>query len=255
MKLLTVLALLLFSTGCDQHQSSHAQEKHVSDSLNVAICSDYQPFAYKQEKELTGFDVLLIKNIAQQMGKKIVFHNVNFQGVLDLVKNKQIDAGLSAISKTNARSKDMDFSNPYHRSVTVLVAPFASSIRKVEDLEGKVLGVEKGTTYEEYANSHLKKSREKLEIRALEKYSEIFELISNGKCDAILTGYSEASELQENMPDIKVIPIEGTEVEYCIALPKDSKLVGEINKHLDNMVTSGELRKLEEQFFKKVITE
>lgn len=252
MRFLLVLCLLILS-GCGKQEKNFKKPK-VSSFLNVAICSDYPPFAFSENDKLNGFDFVLASDIAKTMNKKITFHDVDFQSIFKLLKSNKVDMAISAISNSKERAKELDFSIPYHRSITVILSSFTKSIRRIEDLEEKVIGVQKGTTYEEYLKTTLKPSMKKLEILYREKYTDLIQAMEDGKCDAIITGYSEASEIQSNMPDAKIIPIEGTAVEYCIAFSKNSPLIELVNQEIEEMIASGYLRKLEERFFKKVVT-
>jgi glutamine transport system substrate-binding protein len=241
---------LIFLMGCEQNKTDNMSEKNsASDQISVAISSDYEPFAFIKDGNLTGFDVVFIDAIAKKFGKKPRFHDIAFQDILKTVKAAKVDLAIAAIARNNTREKDVDFSIPYHTSVTVLVVPLASSVSSMEDLKGKIIGVEKGTTYEEYLKEH----HNNTEITSLEKFSDLIQSMRDGKCGAILTGYAEAYSLQANMPDIKIIPIDGTAVQYCMAFPKGSALIKVVNEQIESMIANGDLHALEKQFFRNQI--
>ena len=250
MRFLALLSLLCL-VGCDQSKTENADKKDSADNLRVAISSEYEPFAFIKDGKLTGFDVVFVNKIAERMAKKVRFHDIAFQDILKTVKAGKVDLAIAAISRHESREKDVDFSIPYHTSVTVLIVPLASSVSSMEDLKGKIIGVEKGTTYEEY----LKERHNNTEITSYEKFSDLVQSMRDGKCQAILTGYAEAYSLQNNSPDIKLIVIEGTQVQYCMAFPKGSPLCDVINQQIDAMIKSGELHDLEKQFFNQQVKE
>lgn len=183
------------------------------------------------------------------MKKTIHFHDIAFEGIISTVAKGQVDGAISSIARTPEREKEVDFSIPYHRSMTVVVLPFVTSIRSVDDLHDKVVAVEKGTTYE----NDIKKKFKNIRLVTKTKFSELLEALSEDKCDAVVTGYSEAYELQNINPNLKIIPIEGTTITFSIALPKGSAWLAPINDKLQDMIKNGDIRKLETQFFKKVI--
>lgn len=247
MRFLALLSLLCLC-ACDNSKVDNSVANNKN-QISVAISSEYEPFAFVKDRELTGFDVVFINKIAEKLSKKVRFHDIAFQDILKTVNAEKVDLAIAAISRNEAREKDVDFSIPYHTSVTVLIVPLSSSVSRMEELNGKVIGVEKGTTYEEY----LKERHNNTEITSYEKFSDLVKSLRDGKCQAILTGYAEAYSLQSNAPDIKIIPIEGTQVQYCMAFPKGSPLLDVINQQIEEMIASGDLHNLENQFFNQQI--
>ena len=219
--------------------------------LNFAVSSDYPPYIYSEHGKLAGFEIEIINAIAERLKKTVHFHDISFEGILRTVEQKQVDGAIAAIGKTPEREKDVDFTIPYHRSMTVVVVPFATSIRNLNDISNKTVGVESGTTYVNDLKTHFKDVR----ILMRSKFSELLDALHEGKCQAIVTGYSEAYELQSINPDLKIIPIEETVITFSIALPKGSSLLEPINEKIRDMIKNGDIHKLESQFFKKMIKE
>lgn len=245
--LCSILSFLIF-LGCEKANNAEQNNDSV---LNIAVSSDYPPFIYNKDNKIAGFEIEIINAIAKSLNKTIHFHDIAFEGLLKTVSQGQVDGAISAISNGYERKKDVDFTIPYHRSITVIVVPFATSINSIDDIENKIIGVESGTTYEHEFKSVLHYNV-KLLPRA--KFSELISALHDEKCHAIATGYSEAFELQNLNPNLKIIPIEGTLTEFAIALPKGSPLLEPFNKKLQEMIVNGDIQDLERQFFKKIVT-
>ncbi len=246
MRYLNILLTFLFFVGCEK-----SPEKNNDSILNFAVSSDYPPYIYSEHGKLAGFEIEIINAIAERLKKTVHFHDISFEGILRTVEQKQVDGAIAAIGKTPEREKDVDFTIPYHRSMTVVVVPFATSIRNLNDISNKTVGVESGTTYVNDLKTHFKDVR----ILMRSKFSELLDALHEGKCQAIVTGYSEAYELQSINPDLKIIPIEETVITFSIALPKGSSLLEPINEKIRDMIKNGDIHKLESQFFKKMIKE
>ena len=246
MRYLNILLSFLFVVGCEK-----SPEKNNDSFLNFAVSSDYPPYIYSEHGKLAGFEIEIINAIAERLKKTVHFHDISFEGILRTVEQKQVDGAIAAIGKTPEREKDVDFTIPYHRSMTVVVVPFATSIRNLNDISNKTVGVESGTTYVNDLKTHFKDVR----ILMRSKFSELLDALHEGKCQAIVTGYSEAYELQSINPDLKIIPIEETVITFSIALPKGSSLLEPINEKIRDMIKNGDIHKLESQFFKKMIKE
>lgn len=254
MRILNLLMIVLMFVGCEK-KDNNAPKNDSDNVLNIAVSSDYPPFVYNESGKLAGFEVELINAIAKKLGKTVNFHDVDFKDIIKTVAKKQADFAIAAIGKTEDRAKEVDFTMPYHRSMSVIVTSIALSINRIEDLNGKILGFESATTYEKYFDS--KKDNEFNGVNKLErnKFSDLVKAMQEGKCHAILTGYSEAYEMQNSNPDLKIIPINETIMTFSIAVPKGSPLIKQINEILDDMVKNGEIAKLEKQYFRKIVEE
>ncbi len=251
MQYFVVLLSFLLFIGCEKKSSEKDISEKEKKILNIAVSSDYPPYIYTKDAKLAGFEIEIINSVAHSMRKTIHFHDIAFEGMIQTVAKGQVDGAISSIARTPAREKEVDFSVPYHRSMTVVVVPFATSIRSIDDLGDKVVGVETGTTYE----NDIKKKFKDIKLLKKTKFSELLDALHEGKCHAIVTGYSEAYELQNINPNLKILPIEGTVITFSIALPKGSALLGPINDKLQSMIQNGDIHRLETQFFKKVIKE
>lgn len=248
MKILVVLLCLFTFNGCEK-KPSHSKENH-EDTINIAVSSDYPPYIYKKDGKLVGFEIELIQAVADSLKKTVHFHDIDFHGIIKTVSKKQVDAAISSVAITPEREKLVNFSAPYHRSMSVLVVPLATSIHSLEDLNGKIVGVEEGTIYEDDIK---KKKIKNITLMVKKKFPELQEAMREKKCEALVTGYSEAHEMQSNDPSLIIIPIDGTTITFSIIVPKNSKLLEPINKKLNEMAESGELRQLETKFFKDFI--
>lgn len=242
----------LLLVGCEKNTSK--LPKKLDDVLHVAVSSDYPPFVYDQAGKLVGFEVELIQAVAVKLGKTVQFHDVDFQNILDVVAKKQVDCAVASIAQTPERAKKVAFTLPYHRSMSVIVVPYAAAVNTISDLKGKTLGIESGTTYQQYFNAKKRSLLKGIKQINRNKFMDLFEAMRDGKCQAILTGYSEGYAIQDINPDLKIIPIEDTITTFAIALPKNSPLLEKINTILQEMARNGDTSKLEQQYFKKIVT-
>ena len=254
MKLLNFALSFLLLMGCEK-KDHKGPETNPDNILNIAVSSDYPPFIYNKAGKLEGFEVELITAIAGKLGKTVQFHDIAFQDIIKTVAKKQVDCAIASIGQTKKRAKEVDFTMPYHRSMTVIVVPYNASINSLDGLKGKTLGVESGTTYEEYFKKKKRNQFKGVKQLNRNKFADLLEAMHQRKCEAILTGYSEGYEMQSTNPDLKIIPIEDTVMTFAIALPKGSPLLDKINEVLLEMVKNGEIIKLEKQYFKRVVTE
>jgi polar amino acid transport system substrate-binding protein len=124
----------------------------------VGTSADYPPFSYYDDNfALTGFDIALMQEIGQQMGVKVIFRDMAFNGLYNALQLQQIDAAISAISITPERDQVVDFSSVYFVSEDGILARADAgiTITSINDMAPYRLGVQAGTVYQNQAQSLL----------------------------------------------------------------------------------------------------
>ena len=121
------------------------------------VCLDpsFAPFAFMNRNRLAGVDIEMAEAIAEELKRPVQFRIVPFSEILPLVINGAADMGTSGISITPERTSMILFSNSYENSTRRILVKEGSKLSRISDLDGKVVGAEKGTTNEEYAVNKL----------------------------------------------------------------------------------------------------
>ena len=120
-----------------------------SGKIQVATDATWPPFEMVDEssKEIVGFDIDLMKAIAEKQGLEVEFVNVNFDSLLAGMAQCQYDAAISAMSITEERKQSMAFSDPYFTAGQIVtVRKDNTDIKSKDDLVGKKVGAQIGTT-------------------------------------------------------------------------------------------------------------
>lgn len=113
----------------------------------VGAGGTYRPFEYENsDKQLEGFDIDLIKAIAQAENFKIKLINTPWEGIFATLDNGERDIIISGITITDKRKKSVDFSLPYFPAEQVIVTQKDSKIAAITDLSDKTVGVVNGST-------------------------------------------------------------------------------------------------------------
>jgi polar amino acid transport system substrate-binding protein len=140
------LAALVLA-GCSQKQAAQPQAPQQA-QYKIASEIDYPPFEFRDTSgNITGYDIDLMNAIGQVEGFKTSFEDMNFDGIIAAVQSNSVDAGISAFSITPDREKTINFSIPYYRSgLSIAVTASNTTITSVNDLKGKRIAVQNGTT-------------------------------------------------------------------------------------------------------------
>jgi polar amino acid transport system substrate-binding protein len=156
-------------------------------SGKLTACSDtpYEPFEFKDDSgKDTGYDIDLLRAIADEAGLDLTVKDLPFDGILGSMAAGDCDLVASAVTITDERKEQVDFSDPYFDADQSLLvkADKAGELSALDELGGKTIGVQSGTTGESYAKEHAKDST----IKSFEDSDGLFAAIEAGQIDAIL---------------------------------------------------------------------
>ena len=247
--LLMMCLVVAFMAGCGGEKKEAAPAK----VLRVATEPTFAPFEFQKEgsKEFTGFDMDLIRAMGKKMGYKVEIANMGFDALIPALNAGNIDVAIAGMSITPERQKTVVFSDPYYTSgLIVMVQKKNNDIKGINDLTGKRIAVQIGTTGAEKA-----KTVKDAKITEFNTNTEAIMELINGGVDAVINdspvvGYYLA---QRGDKDCKTV---GTVLEaenYGIAVKKgNEKLAQELNKALADLKKDGEYDKIYKTWFGEV---
>lgn len=248
---MAVMTLALAVAGC-----GGAKEEAKTDApkvLRVATEPTFAPFEFQEEGtgKLTGFDMDLIRAIGAKMGYEVDIANMGFDALIPALNTGNIDVAIAGMSITDERKQAVGMSDPYYTSgLIVMVAKDNNEIKSVDDLKGKRIAAQIGTTGA--AKAH---SVEGAVVTEFNTNTESAMELVNGGVDAVINdspviGYYLAqggSEVAKTVGDVMEAE------QYGIAVKKDNtKLLEDINKALADLKASGEYDKLYKTWFGEV---
>ena len=118
----------------------------MADVVTVAFNPEYPPFESVNGDQYEGYDVDLIKAVAEKAGFEIEFEAMDFDAVIAAVQANPNTIGVSGISITDERKLSVDFSEGYINAGLIVVVKKDSNYTTTDDLKGKLIGVQMGTT-------------------------------------------------------------------------------------------------------------
>jgi ABC-type amino acid transport substrate-binding protein len=180
------LALSACGGGSDDAGSGEDSGLNLVAEGSLTVCSDipYPPFEFEENGEYTGFDMDLMREIATGMDLELAVQDVEFNGLQSgaVLAARQCDIGASAVTITEERQANLAFSDPYYDSLQSLLVPTDSDIASIDDLAGKKVGVQQGTTGETYAS----KNAPEAELIQFPSDAEMYAAVQAGNVDALL---------------------------------------------------------------------
>ncbi len=251
MTILTAIGLVFMFQSTD---------KPAEETLTIGLHSGYPPFEYMDENgKIVGFDLDIAERIAAKLGKKIVIKDMEFDGEILSLKQGKIDLILSGMNITPSREKEI-LMVPYHgESTTSLSLIFWQSIpeglQSIEDLmnlQNPTVTVGMGTTPEAYLSRY-----PAIQSKSFEGALSCLMDVKYGKSIANLVEADVAEYLQKQHPEIKILQVpiskDDSIAGFGIGVNKNNQILfQQVKEVIQELKATGELKQLEDKWFKGV---
>jgi len=247
MKKLLLTAMLMGSAF-----AANAQE------ITFAMEPSYPPFETTNEKgEIIGFDVDVANAICKEIQATCHFKSQAFDALIPGLKSKRFDASISAIDITEARAKQVAFSNAYYDSS----ASYVALKGKADLASAKTVGVQNGTTFQQYTAAESKQytaaESKQYNAKAYASLQDAILDLKNGRIDIIFGDTAVLADMIAKESEIQFVGDKVTDKKYFgnglgIAVNKSSKeLLESLNKGLEAVKANGEYQKIYDKWMTK----
>jgi ABC-type amino acid transport substrate-binding protein len=246
--LLALAALVVAGCGGGSSTSGESSAGGGSGGEPLTVGSDipYPPFEQGKAGNYTGFDIELMEAIGEKIGRTPEFQDTSFETIFRDVQQGKFDAVISAATITEEREKAVDFSNPYYLSEQAVLVKEGSPIKSLEELEGKTVGVQQGTTGQELAKEKIGGA----EIRPYPEGPDAVNALKSGTVEGVVIDAPVAANAVEKSGGIEIAEKVPTEEEYGIAVAQgNTELLEEINTGLEEVMEDGTYAKIYEKWF------
>ena len=260
------LALSMFA-GCGKKDDAETTTSAITTTsadpitLKVATNAEFPPFESldTSTNEVVGFDIDLMKMIAEKIGAEITFENMEFDGVIASIPSDTCDVAISGLTINAKRSKTVDFSVPYYEDTAQILivnkddAIFTGTTKEELDaqLENKKIGVCLGFTGQAYAQGDEEWGFSEIagaDVKIYDNVGLAVQDLKNGMIDAVIMDDAPAKEAvatAENVNDVKVIDIALTTESYGIAIKKgNTELKEKIDTAIAELKAAGKIDEL-----------
>ena len=226
------MTLVMF-TSCSATGKSLADVKDAG-KLVVATSPDFPPFETLEGGKVVGIEVDIMELICKELGVELEIQQMDFDSVLVGIQAAKYDCGMSGITVTEERKKNMLFTVPYYEAAQVIVVKEGSTIKGKADLEGKKVSVQTGTT----ADEGCKKAG--YDVQAFNANADAKAALTTGKVDAWVVDNLTAIQMVEEGDGLVILEEKMTTEPYAFSFAFGSEdLVDEINKILEKLIEDG----------------
>lgn len=274
MKVLVVLMALVITaafTACGSSESTDASAAgggsagtaemgetmakiKESGKIVMGVNATYAPFEFHKtidgEDKIIGFDIDLGQAIADELGVELEVKDMAFDGLLPALATGKVDF-LPGLAYSEERAENASFSQAYHKSEQVVVMQNADAEATAADdeLDGKVIGVLKGSAQEKYLSNHYPKA----EAYAIGKIPDLIAALKSGKVDGVQLDYVVAALYDKTNDDIQMSKVryelsDEEDTGSCVLVRKDNNedLIAVIDTVIERVKGNGDLQKWED---------
>lgn len=260
MKTLTVAATLALGLvlgacgsddGGDGGEGSAAGDLNLIDAGTLTVCSDvpYPPFDTRDGDTYTGFDGDLVNEVASRLELDVELKDSSFETLQSglALNSSQCDLVAAAMTITEEREENLNFSEPYYDSKQSLLVPTGSDVTTIDDLAGKKVGVQQGTTGKSYAEDNAPSDTE---LISFPSDGEMFPAIQAGQVDALLQDLPVNLEHTKD-GEFEIVEQYDTGEAYGFAVKEEGSeaLIEAINAELQAMRDDGTYDELYSKYF------
>ena len=264
---LTVAALALTACGGSSSTASSAAASSVASSaaasseaasaaatelttveagkLTMATNAAFPPYEMTTDAgEFEGIDIETAQAIADKLGLELQIDDMDFDAALLSVQQGKADIVMAGVTVTDERKAVMDFSDSYATGIQSIIVPEGSDIASPDDLAGKKIGTQRGTTGYIYCTDDFGEDA----VVAYDSGLTAVQALNNGQVDAVVIDNAPAKEYVAANPGLKVLETSYAEEDYAIGMAKGSSLEDAVNAALEELKADGTLQSIVDKY-------
>ena len=196
--------------------------------------------------EFEGIDIETAQAIADKLGLELQIDDMDFDAALLAVQQGKADMVMAGVTVTDERQNVMDFTDSYATGIQSIIVKEDSDIASVDDLAGKKIGTQRGTTGYLYCSDDFGDEN----VVAYDNGLTAVQMLNNGQVDCVVIDNAPAKEFIAANPGLKLLDTAYVEESYAIGVGKgNTELKDAINTALEELKADGTLQELSEKYF------
>ena len=217
----------------------------VAGKLTMATNATFPPYEMTTDSgEIEGIDVDTAKAIAEKLGLELQIDDMDFDAALLSVQQGKADIVMAGVTVTDERKAVMDFSDSYATGIQSIIVPNDSDIASPDDLAGKKIGTQRGTTGYIYCSDDFGDEN----VVAYDNGLTAVQALNNGQVDAVVIDNAPAKEFVAANPGLKILDTSYAEEDYAIGMAKNSPLEDAVNSALEELKADGTLQAIVDKY-------
>ena len=195
--------------------------------------------------EFEGIDIETAQAIADKLGLELQIDDMDFDAALLAVQQGKADMVMAGVTVTDERQNVMDFTDSYATGIQSIIVKEDSDIASVDDLAGKKIGTQRGTTGYLYCSDDFGDEN----VVAYDNGLTAVQMLNNGQVDCVVIDNAPAKEFIAANPGLKLLDTAYVEESYAIGVGKgNTELKDAINTALEELKADGTLQAIVDKY-------
>ena len=223
----------------------------VSGKLTMSTNAAFPPYEMTTDDgSFEGIDVEIAGAIADKLGLELQIDDMDFDASLLAVQQGKSDMVMAGVTVNEERLAVMDFSDSYATGIQVVIVPEDSDITSIDDLEGKLIGTQRGTTGYLYCSDTPENGGYGEDaVVAYDDGLTAVQALMNGQVDCVVIDNAPAQSFVESNPGLKILDTEFAVEDYAIGVNKgNTALLDAINTALAELTEDGTIQAIVDKY-------
>ncbi len=205
--------------------------------LTMSTNAAFPPYEMTTDSgDFEGIDVEVAGAIAEKLGLELQIDDMDFDAALLAAQQGKSDIVMAGVSVTEERQKVMEFSTSYATGVQVVIVKEGSDIASVDDLEGKMIGTQRGTTGSIYCSDDYGDEN----VTMYDNGLTAVQALNNGQVDCVVIDSEPAKKFVEANPGLVILDTEYVSEDYAIGMAKgNTALLEAVNAAIEELQADG----------------
>ena len=189
----------------------------------------------------------IAKAIADKLGLKLEIQDMEFNSIITAVQSGKADLGLAGMTVTDERKQSVDFTDSYATGIQSVIVKEGSSIKSIDDLKGKKIGVQLATTGDIYAKDDFGEEN----VEEYNKGADAVMALTSGKIDAVIIDNQPAKAFVKTTDGLQILDTDYVQEDYAAAIQKgNTDLLNAVNGALKELKEDGTIQKILDKYIK-----
>ncbi len=233
-----ILAILMVCSlaACGAPNDVTADE--AKNELVMGTNAAFPPYEYYDEdgETIIGIDAEIASAVAEKLGMTLTIKDMEFDSLLTAVQSGAVDIVFAGLTVSEERKQSVDFSITYATGVQVVIVPNDSAIASVDDLAGKTIGVQAGTTGDIYCTDEFGQDS----VKQFQNGALAVAALQNGQVDCVVIDNEPAKSFVAANDGLKILETEYAVEDYAAAISKENtELTEKVNAAMEELKADG----------------
>ena len=233
-------------TASDTTEQSETAENTEGGVLRMGTNATFPPYEYVDENnEVAGIDADIAAAIADKLGMELEITDMAFDSLIPALQSDTIDIVLAGMTVDPERAESVNFTDSYATGVQVIIVPEDSDIASPDDLEGKNIGVQTGTTGDLYCTDQYGQEF----VKQFDNGPLAVAALLNGQIDCVVIDNEPAKNYVAANQGLKILETAYANEEYAAAIAKDNtELYDQVHTAIQELKADGTIDSIIEKY-------